>query len=46
MEHMIRKREVDMKYELDKEGIIQEGLTGSQLDDAIERLGAEKDFDI
>ena len=35
-----------MKYELDKEGIIQEGLTGSQLDDAIERLGAEKDFDI
>ena len=46
MEHMIRKREIDMKFEQDKEGIIQEGLTGSQLDDAIERLGAEKEFDI
>ena len=46
MEHMIRKREIDMKFEQDKEGIIQEGLTGSQLDDAIERLGAERDFDI
>ena len=34
-----------MKYEQDKDGIISEGLTGSQLDDAIERLGAEKDFD-
>ena len=29
MEHMIRKREIDMKFEQEKEGIIQEGITGS-----------------
>lgn len=46
MEHMIRVRQLKMKFENDKEAAIQKGLTPEELEQTINRLAAARDFEI
>lgn len=46
MEHMIRVRQIKMKFENDKETAIQKGLSPDELESTINRLAAARDFEI
>lgn len=46
MEHMIRVRQIKMKFENDKEAAIQKGLSPDELESTINRLAAARDFEI
>lgn len=46
MEHMIRVRKINMKFENDKEDAINKGLSPEDLEQVINRLAASRDFEI
>ena len=46
MEHMIRQRQINMKYEDDKEAAIKQGLPPEELEKIFSKLGAKRDFEI
>ena len=46
MEHMIRARKVEMKYERDKESAISAGMTEEALADKLQMIAAERDLEL
>jgi len=46
MEHLIRTRKVEMKYERDKEAAIQAGMDEESLGDKLQTLAAERDLEL
>lgn len=46
MEHMIRTRKVEMKYEQDKDAAIKSGMSEEDLGDKIQMLAAERDLEL
>jgi len=46
MEHMIRTRQLQMKFENDKDAAIKSGMSAEDLEQKINQLAAARDFDI
>ena len=46
MEHMIRSRKIEMKYERDKESAISAGMTEEALADKLQMIAAERDLEL
>ena len=46
MEHLIRARKVEMKYERDKESAISAGMTEEALADKLQMIAAERDLEL
>jgi len=46
MEHMIRARKIEVKYERDKESAISSGMAEEALADKLQMIAAERDLEL